>query len=124
MGGEPGSDSGQILVQNRLKPGSGSWKIHPVFHASLLRPYHPPHSSLQRRPPPPPPVPVGDHEEHVVEEVLSERKRRGRIEYMVKWKGLPREECTWEPRSHLEDEHGINSAFQRYLNASSLAPHS
>ena len=30
MGGKAGSDSGQILVQNRLKPRSGSDKIEPA----------------------------------------------------------------------------------------------
>ena len=30
MGGKAGSDSGQILVQNGLKPGSGSDKIWPA----------------------------------------------------------------------------------------------
>ena len=37
------------------------------------------------------------------------------MEYLVKWKGLPREENTWEPRSHLEDKHGINEKFQNFL---------
>jgi hypothetical protein len=30
MGGKPGSDSGQILVQNGLKPGSGSDRLGPA----------------------------------------------------------------------------------------------
>lgn len=94
-----------------------SWsRIHPVFHTALLHPYHPPVSSLQQQPPAPPPVLVGDHYELEVETILDERTRRGRVEYLVKWKGLPREENTWEPRIHLEDEHGINSKLQNYLS--------
>ena len=92
-----------------------SWKIHPVFHTSLLRPFHPPSCPSQRQPTPPPPILIGDHMEQEVEDVLDERCRRGRMEYLVKWKGLPREECTWEPRAHLDDENGINAAFRHYL---------
>lgn len=90
-------------------------RVHPVFHITHLRPHRPSVSPLQQRPPPPPPVLVGDHYEIEVEDILDERIRRGRTEYLVKWKGLPREENTWEPRSHLEDEHGINVKLQEYL---------
>lgn len=94
-----------------------SWsRVHPVFHMALLHPYHPPTSSLQQSPPPPPPILVGDHYELEVEAILDERTRRGRVEYLVKWKGLPREENTWEPRAHLDDEHGINAKLQEYLS--------
>ncbi|KAK2464151.1 hypothetical protein APHAL10511_003844 [Amanita phalloides] len=103
---------GQRAYQLQLP---ASWKIHPVFHTSLLRPYRPPTTAIQHRPLPPPPILVGDHLEQEVEAVLDERHRRGRIEYLVKWKNLPREENTWEPRSHLDDESGITDAFQRYL---------
>lgn len=92
-----------------------SWRIHPVFHTSLLRPYHPPVSPLQTPVDLPLPIQVGDHFEQEVEAVLDERIRRGNKEYLVKWKGLPREENTWEPRNNLEDEHGINVEFRKYL---------
>lgn len=58
----------------------------------------------------------GDHEEQEVEEVLDEQIHRGKKEYLVKWRGLPREENTWEPRENLDDEHGINEQFQLYLD--------
>ena len=61
------------------------------------------------------PIIVGDHLEQEVETIPDKRTRRGRKEYLVKWKGLPREENSWEPRSHLEDENGINKQFRKYL---------
>ena len=92
-----------------------SWCIHPVFHTTLLRPYDPPSSPLQQQPDPPPPIVVGDHLEQEVETILDECMRCGCKEYLVKWKGLPREENSWEPHSHLEDEDGINEQFWKYL---------
>lgn len=97
-------------------------RVHPVFHTALLHPYHPPVSPLQHPPPAPPPVLVGDHLELEVEAILDERLRRGRVEYLVKWKGLPREENTWEPRAHLDDEYGINVKLQDYLTRRSGEP--
>jgi hypothetical protein len=91
-------------------------KIHPVFHTILLRPYHPPASPLQQKPPPPPPIDVKGTLEHEVEEVVACRKRRGRTEYLVRWKGQPREESTWEPQKNLSDEFGTNAALKRYWN--------
>jgi hypothetical protein len=94
-----------------------TWKkVHPVFHTVLLRPYHPPTSLLQQKPPPPPPIDVEGALEHEVEEVVACRKRRGRTEYLVKWKGQPREESTWEPQRNLTDELGTNEALKRYWN--------
>ncbi|KIL70533.1 hypothetical protein M378DRAFT_117693 [Amanita muscaria Koide BX008] len=94
-----------------------TWRLHPVFHTSLLHPYQSPSSPLQtlQVPNPPLPIQVGDHLEQEVEVVLDERTHQGQKEYLVKWKGLPREENTWEPRKNLEDKHGINVEFRKYL---------
>lgn len=101
-----------------------SWsRVHPVFHTALLHPYHPPVSTFQQLPSAPPPVLVGDHYELEVEAILDERVRRGRTEYLVKWKGLPREENTWEPRAHLDDEHGTNVKLRDYLSRHTRGPY-
>jgi hypothetical protein len=90
-----------------------SWKkIHPVFHTVLLRPYHSSISPLQQKPPPPPPVSVEGAIEYEVEEVLACRKRRGKTEYLVKWKGQPREESTWEPRMKRSSVTGTKQMYE------------
>jgi hypothetical protein len=38
-----------------------------------------------------------------VEKIVGERKRDGRKEYRVRWKGLPPSDDTWEPKSSLCD---------------------
>ena len=75
------------------------YKIHDVFHVSLLKPYHESHSNQETRPPPL--FFSSGQPEWEVEDVLR-RKGVGRnIRYEVKWKGYPESENTWEPRAHL-----------------------
>ncbi|KAG9097213.1 hypothetical protein FS749_006820 [Ceratobasidium sp. UAMH 11750] len=75
-------------------------KVYPVFHVSkiLLKEEDP----FQCEPIPQPPIvtPEGE-EEWEVEEILSSRKRRGEIQYLVKWLGYGPEGNTWEPYEHL-----------------------
>ncbi|KAE8724095.1 hypothetical protein F3Y22_tig00010927pilonHSYRG00153 [Hibiscus syriacus] len=76
-------------------------KIHPVFHVSMLKPYHadkedPSRRYLHRAPP----VVTKSYDKEM-EMVLTSRtvRKRGvtqRTEYLIKWKGLPESEVTWE----------------------------
>ena len=36
-----------------------------------------------------------------MEEIVDSKLLRGKLHYLVKWKGYPREEWTWEPRAEL-----------------------
>ncbi|XP_041423618.1 uncharacterized protein LOC121395101 [Xenopus laevis] len=77
-----------------------SYRIHPVFHAALLKPvvhHHFPGRSF----PPPPPVIVDNQEEFVVEQILDVRRRGKRLQYLIKWKGYGPEENSWEPSSNI-----------------------
>ncbi len=75
----------------RLKLPS-TWKVHPVFHVSKLFPY-----SRGNRPhiEPPPPDLVDGEPEQEVEDILNDRVRRGKRQFLVKWKGFPMEENEW-----------------------------
>ena len=79
------------------------YQIHPVFHVELLTPYHA--SRLIPHPPPnrPPPELIDDREEFAVEEVLDSRLFRGKLQYLVKWEGYPKEESSWEPEENLKN---------------------
>ena len=90
-------------------------KIHPVFHANLLKPYIP--CKMQMPPQPPLPELIDGHLEWEVYRILSHRDVRyqpgshGRRssqhstkrEYLIHWAGFPIEEATWEPASHLKN---------------------
>jgi len=48
--------------------------------------------------------------------------RRGQKEFLVRWRGQPREESTWEPERNLKNEHGTNEAFQAFLKRENNHP--
>src|SRR5258705_5762445 len=67
------------------------WKIHDVFHVSLLKPYR---ASDQREPPNPTKTlrdaeEIEYSEEYEMDEVMSATRKGRRILYLVKWLGYP-----------------------------------
>jgi len=79
-------------------------KIHPVFHVSLLQPWHSDHvfpSHVDTTVFHPPPV-VSDDEQYLVETLLDKRVCRGHTQYLVRWKGYGPEDDLWRPASDIE----------------------
>lgn len=76
-------------------------KVHDVFHASLLKPYH----KDGRVQPPPPELMVDGQEEFEVELILDRRLQKSgkktKKYYCVKWRGYGHEHNTWEPEDNL-----------------------
>jgi len=75
-------------------------RIHNVFHVSLLEPWRSRDGAEEL------PMPVhleeGEAPEWEVEAVLNKRTHKGKVEYLVKWKGWPVEYDQWEPEENLE----------------------
>jgi len=45
----------------------------------------------------------------VVEKILETREWRRKTQYLVKWKGYPRNEATWEPASNVENTEALEA---------------
>jgi hypothetical protein len=77
-------------------------KIHPVFHVTLLDPYQ--ESNIPGRAQvPAPPVIIEEEIEYEVEAILDSKISRRRSMYLVKWKGYPDSENTWEPANNVKN---------------------
>ncbi|MBW0524555.1 hypothetical protein O181_064270 [Austropuccinia psidii MF-1] len=81
------------------------WKsIHPVFHISLLEPVKT--STIpNRHQEPPPPIIIEEEEEWEVSQILDSKIKRGKLWYLVEWKGFIQdsERSTWEPTESLRN---------------------
>jgi hypothetical protein len=94
------------------------FKIHNVFHVSLLEPYHE-NPIPERHREPLAPVEIEGQEEFEVQEVSDSKKIRGKLMYLVFWRGYPPFEATWEPtRNLVHAQDLVNWFHQRYPNKS------
>jgi hypothetical protein len=80
-----------------------AWKIHPVFHVSLLKIWKGPDT------PEPVTVEVEGMPEYTIDTILSHKvqsRGRGRpvTMFLVKWKGFGDEHNSWEPESALTSD--------------------
>ena len=89
-------------VTYRLKLPA-SWKIHNVFHATLLRPYIKNDVYGNNYPRPLPELLEGE-EVYEVELILKHRRRGKGYQYYVKWKGYPITKATWESETAFSDD--------------------
>src|SRR6266851_2540699 len=87
-----------VVYRLRLPP---QWNIHPVFHASLLTPYveTKEHSKNFMRPPP---DMIEGEVEYEVEAIRAHRYQRRKLQYLIKWKGYPESDNTWEPAGNVQ----------------------
>ncbi|MFZ3192018.1 MAG: DDE-type integrase/transposase/recombinase, partial [Moraxellaceae bacterium] len=81
-------------------------QIHPVINISRLKVYRDGMESFPSRPlpssrPPPDVVEADGTSLWDVESILARRGRGSRLQYLVRWKGYPLWEASWEPLRHL-----------------------
>ena len=90
-----------------------AWRIHDVFHASLL--------TLQVTTPeygipeePPLPELVDGESEFEVENILQHKfvGRKKEVRYLIQWRGYSRAESTWEPEEHLRNAPEVLEAYK------------
>lgn len=81
-------------------------QIHPVINISRLKVYRDGMEAFPSRPlpssrPPPEVVEADGTSLWEVESILARRGRGSRLQYLVRWKGYPLWEASWEPLRHL-----------------------
>ena len=102
-----------VPVTYRLKLLT-TWKIHNVFHATLLRPYIENEVYGNNYPRPLPELLEGE-EVYKVETILKHRRRGRGYQYYVKWKGYPITEATWETESAFSNDRDMLQKYkERY----------
>ncbi|KAF8689666.1 hypothetical protein AX14_003220 [Amanita brunnescens Koide BX004] len=102
-----------------------TWTIHNTFHESKLKLAHeavfPKQKETQLRPPP---DIINREEEHEVETIQKAQKKQGKREFLIKWKGLPQEEASWEPEEHMDNaKEAIKGFYKKNPMATRRIPH-
>ena len=99
---------GPFLITEQISPVAyklalpPTWTIHDVFHASLLTPYRETSQHRANYTRPPPDLIEGE-EEFEVEAITNHRYhgRNRQLQYLVKWKGYPDADNSWEPAGQI-----------------------
>ncbi len=89
-----------------------TWKIHNNFHAVMLKPYIENETYGVHFNRPPPDI-VNEEEEYEVEKILSSRRRGNSYKYLIKWKGYPSSDNSWEPEANLANSREKLNEYQR-----------
>jgi hypothetical protein len=82
-----------------------NYRIHPVFHVSLLKKYNTPDEVVEEQQASRVPIEIVDPgKEFEVERIIGKRLgRHSQMEYLVWWKGYSEDESTWQPYEDVKD---------------------
>jgi Chromo (CHRromatin Organisation MOdifier) domain len=97
--------------------------IHDIFHVSLLDSVKPTYLAPHGLPPAPPALYVKDDQEYFeIEDILDSKHEEHRLYYLIKWKGFPNSENSWEPLSNIP-ACGLVKEFHRRNSGKPGEPH-
>ena len=102
---------GRSAYNLKLPP---TWRrLYPTVNEIYLTPYQSPTFPSQQRPPPPPPELVDGNEEYEVDYIVDSKVERGRIKYLVHWKGYGDEAREWLTLTALQNAPEAIEEFHR-----------
>lgn len=111
---------GKVAYKLQLPSG---YRIHPVFHVSLLKPYK---SNGVYQPPPPQFLDDGGNAYWTVQAIIDHRDRKVHRktvrDFLVKWEGFGPEHNSWEPETALREDSLVESLVDEYLESVARRP--
>ena len=92
------------------------WKIHNVFHATLLTPYKETTLNGSRNQEPAPEL-INGQPEWEVEQILRVRRYQRQVQYLIRWKGFSEAHDSWEPASNVHADELVKEFYKRHPKA-------
>ena len=89
------------------------WKLHNVFHATLLTPYKETALNGQLYQEPAPDL-IDGQPEWEVESILRVRRRCNQLQFLIRWKGFTEAHNSWEPAKNIHVEELIEDFYKRH----------
>ena len=89
-----------------------TWKIHLVFHASLLTPYKENNIHGPNYPQPPPDL-INGEEEYEVEWILKHQGCPKHHQYLIRWKGYAANEDSWQSEANLRNASELLQEYKK-----------
>ena len=99
--------------QIKLPP---QWKIHNIFHATLLTQYEETTLNGNQNQEPAPDL-IDGQPEWEVEQILHIRQHQHQVQYLVRWKGFSEAHDSWEPATNVHAEELVKVFYKRYSKA-------
>ena len=89
------------------------WKVHNIFHASLLTPYKetPLNGSKYQEPAP---DLIDGQPEWEVEQILQSRRYQKQLQYLISWKGFSEAHDSWEPASNIHADKLLQEFYKNH----------
>jgi hypothetical protein len=97
------------------------WKIHDVFHASLLTPYRETQEHGKNYLEPPPDI-IDGEPEWEIEAITGTRLYRNQRQYRIRWKGYSSAHDSWEAETGIHAPELVQDFLRRYPRAKSTNP--
>ena len=88
-----------------------SLRIHPVVNVRRIVKYREQVEGQKKISPPP--IEVAGEKEYKVEEIVDRQERRGKMKYLVKWKGYTAEKNIWEGLENLKNAREKIEEFEK-----------
>jgi Chromo (CHRromatin Organisation MOdifier) domain len=104
-----------VVFQLALPP---QWRIHNVFHASLLTPYKETEEYGENFVQPPPEL-IEGQEEYEVEQIINSRRwgHAWKLQYLLQWKGYSRTHDSWQDATKVHTPRLIREYHARKKDA-------